>query len=150
MKPEKETQINFPIDVKPDNPIVTLNKSFDKRMIKAKAIGYFRSFPFMLSFIFTWITLIYIAVQVYQNYNMLPGEVPLIYSQALSGWEVINKEIFLYFLGGFLAFTLISPFINSKIYFFDKRLVLVMSIGIIIIDFFIIIGFSEIFSLLLK
>ena len=149
MRPEIETQINFPIDVKPDNPIVSLNRSIDKKMIKARAVGYFRSFPFMLSFIFTWLTLIYVAVQVYQNYSALPKEIPMIYSQALSGWEVINKELLIVFLVLFMLFTLISPFINSKIYFFDKRLVLVISLGTMIIDCFVLIGFSEIFSLLL-
>jgi hypothetical protein len=65
------------------------------------------------------------------------------------GWEVVDKQAFIYFLGGFLIFAILSPIINSKIYFFDKRLVFVLNIGTMIINSFILIAFSEILLLIL-
>jgi len=149
MKKSKEIQFNFNINVKPDNSIATIKKTWNKTIITASAVSYFRSLPFVLSAVFNFLTFFYLAIIIYKYYPQLPLKIPLIYSQALVGWNVVDKIALLYFLGIFLIFSIVLPGIKSKIYFFDKRLVLVISIGEIIIDCFILIAFSEIFSLLL-
>ena len=148
MKSTKETQINFPIEVKSDNSVDVIKKSFNKTMIKASVVPFYRSFPYVLSMIFTFLTFIFLAIQTYQYYNTMPYQIPLIYSQSATGWQMVDKESLLVFLALFLLFSIVIPYLNSKIYFFDKRLVVVMSIGIVILDCFVLIAFSEIFSLL--
>ena len=84
MKEKKVEQIDFPIDIKADNSIAVIKKSFNKKIITASYIPYFKSFPFVISLVFSFLTLGYLGIQTYQSYSKIPSQIPLIYSQAMS------------------------------------------------------------------
>jgi len=149
-KIQDEGQIDIPINVKRDNSIAFLKNSFDKQVLTVSITPYWKSFSFVLAFVYSWITFIFLGITLYLNYSKLPAEFPLFYSQALIGWELVNKAVLLLILGVFFVFNCIYPLINSKIYNFDKRLVLISNIALIITDSLLLIAFNELFLLLLR
>lgn len=149
-KSQDKEQIGIPMNVKKDNSIAFLKNSFDKQVLTVSVTPYWKSFSFVLAFVYSWITFIFLGITLYFNYSKLPAQFPLFYSQALIGWELVSKETLLLILGIFFVFNCIYPLINSKIYNFDKRLVLISNIALIITDSLLLIAFNELFLLLLR
>jgi hypothetical protein len=150
LKKQKEEQIGIPLNVKQDNSIAFLKHTFDKQVISVTVTPYWRSFPFVLAFVYSWITFIFLGIILYFNYPNLPSQIPLLYSQSLVGWELIDKRALLIMMCFLFMFNVLNPFINSKIYNFDKRLILILSFAIIIIDSFLLIALNELFFLVIS
>jgi hypothetical protein len=146
----KEEQLNIPLDVKKDNSISFFKHSLDKKVRTVSVTPYWRSFYYVLAFVFSWITFLFLSITLYLNYSKIPDQVPMIYSQALVGWDLVNKDMLLLVLAVLFVFNCLSPLINSKIYNFDKRLVLVSCIVLIIVDCLLLIAMNELFFLLLR
>ena len=149
LKKQKDEQIGIPLNIKQDNSISFLKHSFDKQVISVSVTPYWRSFPFVLSFVFSWITFIFLGITLYLNYPALPSQIPLLYSQSLVGWDLIDKKALLVMMAFFFVFNIINPLINSKIYNFDKRLILILSLAIITIDSLLLIALNELFFLVI-
>jgi len=149
LKKQKEEQIGIPLNIKQDNSIAFLKHTFDKQVISVSVTPYWRSFPFVLAFVYSWITFIFLGITLYLNYPALPSQIPLLYSQSLVGWDLIDKKALLVMMAFFFVFNIINPLINSKIYNFDKRLILVLSLAIITIDSLLLIALNELFFLVI-
>jgi len=149
-KIQEDGQLDIQLNVKKDNTVAFFKHAVDKQIMTATVIPYWRNFPFVFAFVFQWMLFIFFGIALYFLYSKLPVQIPLFYSQALSSWELINKEILFVIMGFLFLFNCAFPLLNSKIFNFDKRFVLISNISIIILYCLLLFAFTEIFSLLLR
>jgi hypothetical protein len=148
-EPVAESQLEIPIKKPRREVVYDVKRRVNKSIIYAGAVPHWRSFFFVCAAVCTWFLIISLVLILYFNYQKLPAQVPMIYQQIDQTWQTIPKEGLIAFPIVLSVFSIFVIYLNAKIYRFDRRLVLVMNIAIILADIFLLLGLSQLFSLLL-
>lgn len=115
----------------------------------AEAIPYWRNFSAVAALMSSIAFIGIITYLILSFYDILPPEIPLIYSQAGKSWDLIEKE-FLPVIPVFLGVLLILTIrFNISSYSFDRRLAYIVNLAVTIFNIFGLIAFLQIFSLIL-
>lgn len=142
-------QLVIPIQKPRGEMIYGVKRKVNKSIVYAGAVPHWRSFFFVSATLSTWALIIGLVLILYINFPKLPEQVPLIYHQNSQTWQTVNKETLIAFPIALTVFSIFITYLNSKIYHFDRRLVMILNIAMILTNFFLIIGLSQLFSLLL-
>ncbi len=142
--------IQIPMPIKEKRELVYgLKRNINKRILYAGVLPQWRNFLFVFSFVCGLFLFIALSFFIYQNFNKLPDDLPLIFQQKDKTWETIPKNFSIILPVLILTFNLLMVYFKGKIYSFDKRLVLILNVAELITYFFIFIGISQLSSLLL-
>ena len=147
-KGDENIQISMPIKEKREL-VYGIKRSVNKRILYAGVLPQWRNFLFVFSFVSGIFLFIALAMFIYQNFNKLPNELPLIFQQKDKTWATIPKNFSFVLPILILGFDLLMIYFKGKIYTFDKRLVLILNVAELITYFLIFIGISQLSSLLL-
>lgn len=146
---ERVEQLAMPMKRSSSEVVYGIKRNVDKRITYAGVIPYWRSFFFVAAFVSSIVTLILISYILYNYYAVLPNALPLYYIQASQSWMTFSKPTVIVIPFIVLLFTIFSTILNAKIYHFDRRLVLMLNIAIIMANIFLVVGLAQIISLLL-
>lgn len=151
MKTIKDTeniQISMPIKEKGEF-VYGLKRNINKKILYAGVLPQWRNFLFVFCFVSGIFLVIALSFFLYQNFNKLPVDIPLIFQQKDKTWATIPKNFSFVLPIIILAFNLLMVYFKGKIFTFDKRLVIILNVAELITYFMIFIGISQLSSLLL-
>ena len=135
---------------KPKNEMVYgIRRKVNKSMTYAGVIPFWRNFYFVLAFLTNLFTVVSLSGFLYFNYERLPNNIPLIYNQATKLWTPVNKQFLLVIVFTLLIFLIWNTYLNSKIFQFDRRLVHMLNISVVMSCIILLVALSQIMSLLL-
>lgn len=83
------------------------------------------------------------------KYQVLPKQLPMIYSQANNTWNLVDKEVFLVipFVLLFLLFLIIR--FNTLTFKFDRRLAIMVNLVLVLTSLLGFIAYAQLFSFVL-
>lgn len=145
----KDTQLEIPIRRSSKDLVLDVKRNIDKSITYAGVLPHWRSFQFVAAFLVSIFTMMLIAYVLYLNFDKLPPEVPMIFNQAGQNWTSIDRRLLIGLPVSQIFFIALFTYWNSKIYRFDRRLVQMLSLSIVIANIFLLIGFGQILSLIL-
>lgn len=114
-----------------------------------EAIPYWKSFLSVAGFMLMILLIIMIAFVTFTNYESLPRQMPLIYSQTSSTWMLSDKDVYIIIPVLLLIGLAIVTRLNSITYKFDRRLSIVINITLILTAILGFIAFIQLFSFVL-
>lgn len=149
--PAVVSEEQFTLDIKRSNlePVYNVKRRIARLETVVETLPYWRSFVTVAAFLTSIAFIAIISYLIFNSYNKLPPEFPLIHSQATGSWNLIDKEILPFTpiaLGSLLAILLK---LNSETFKFDRRLANMVNLGVIIFNILGTIAFVELFSLVL-
>lgn len=148
-KQKQDEQLSMPIKKQNSEVVFGIKRSVDKSITYAGVIPYWRSFFFVAAFMSSLINIGLLGYVLYKNFSKLPAEVPLFYNQATASWTNYSRNTLFIIPIVILFFAIFVTILNAKIYRFDRRLVLMLNISIILANIFLVVGLGQILSLLL-
>ncbi len=148
-KREKNTQLAMPIKNGKTDVVYGLKRKIDKRITYAGIIPYWRSFFFVAALMSSITNALIISYVLYRYYTVLPADIPLFYNQASQNWQNLGKSTLIALPIILIVFAIITSIYSAKIFHFDRRLVLMLNISIIIANILLAIGLAQILSFIL-
>ncbi len=114
-----------------------------------EAQPYWKYFISVSAFLLVFLLIVFNLYLTITKYSQLPKELPLIYSQSSNTWTLIEKEFYL--LIPFLLFVTLFMQIrfNTLTFKFDRRLSLVVNLGLILASLLGFIAYIQLFSFVL-
>jgi hypothetical protein len=166
---KKDTpKISTEIVIKEDFAPVDLNKQYQIDLVDKKpswrnrfrnklqisnnnitALSYWNNFLSSITIVSSIFVVAILSTIIINQYNQLPEQFPLFFSQYSKTWQLVEKEILIFapiVLG--LLLTLIIQF-NRFVYLFDKRLSQMVNNIVIIFNILIMIATLQLYSLVM-
>ncbi len=100
--------------------------------------------------IFTLVTILFLAITIvlvfFVYYETLPEQIPIIYDQQAQLWDIFPKYVLLILSLVFLLGEVGIYILSYYIYFFDKRLSIVINLISVIVVYLYLIGVAQLLS----
>lgn len=147
-KDNDNLQIEMPIKEKGEF-IYSIKRNLNRSIMYAGVLPQWRNFMFVFTTISGLALVLILSIFLYQYLSLLPSEVPLIYKQSTLSWMSINKYNLAIIPAGLFVFVILMIYLKGRIYSFDRRFVSVVHVAEIIAYILIMIGLSQLFSLIM-
>jgi hypothetical protein len=144
-----ESQIKLNIRESSMEPMYKVKRSISKIEIAAEAIPFWKSTVSVITLTFSILTLVVFGFLIYFYYPRFPAEMPIFYDHSNGRWQLFPKSIFLFLPPIFAAIATILWKVNYSVFFFDKRLALVVTWIILLLALLNLIAIAQILSLVL-
>lgn len=146
---QKEPQIKLPIKSSRLEGVYKVKQDINNKKAEIGVIPYWRNFTFVFTLVFSILVLVAMDYYFFQVYLELPSQIPLVYNQSISSWNLIDKNALIIFPLVQLGIILIIFKINTVIYHFDRRLVQTVNYGLILSNILLAIALFELLSFVL-
>ena len=148
-KKQKPEQITLDLKKDPLEGYYSVKRKITQVETTVEAMPYWKSFLSVTAFVLMLFLIILISAITFQNYNNLPKQIPLIYSQSALTWTLSDKDVYIIIpIVLFVALVMITR-LNSQTFKFDQRLSIVVNIAVILSSVLGIIAFLQLFSFVL-
>lgn len=126
-----------------------LKRKVNEMEATVEAIPYWKSFLSVAGFMLMIFLIVLIEFIAITQYDKLPREMPLIYSQTASTWTLTDKDLFIIIPFILLFGLAVITRLNSITYKFDRRLSVVINISLILTAILGMIAFLQLYSFVL-
>jgi hypothetical protein len=145
---DNNTQIEMPIKEKREL-IYSVKRNLNRSIMYAGILPQWRNFMFVFTTTIGSSLILILSIYIYQYFSSLPDEIPLIYQQSTSSFMSISKYHLPFIPAGLFVFVILMIYLKGRIYSFDRRFVSVANVSELIIYTLILIGLSQLFSLVM-
>lgn len=145
----EDGQMKMPIKQPRSELVYGLKRNLDRSITYAGVVPYWRNFLFVAAFLTTFFTILTLGYVLLLYYFKLPLQIPIFFSQATNSWTAIDRKLIIGIPASMIFYLVAITYLNAKIFRFDRRLVEVINLSIIIADLLLLLGLGQILSLLL-
>ncbi len=150
-KPKSKEIQQIPIDLKKDKleSYYQVKRKLSRLEATVEAQPYWKYFISVFAFLLVLLLIIFNTYVTFTKYSSLPRQLPLVYSQSTNTWTLIDKEFYLLIPFLLLLMLFIQIRFNTLTFKFDRRLSLVVNLGLILSSLLGFIAYIQLFSFVL-